>query len=63
MKLIYTLVFYCFLTNSFAQELNIGVVNKDSILSEMEQNGEIQIVGANYDVASGRVTFLEENVA
>ena len=28
------------------------------VLSEMEDNNEIQIVGAMYDVASGKVTFL-----
>ena len=34
-----------------------------TILDEMEKNGEIKIVGANYDVATGKVTFLEENAA
>lgn len=32
--------------------------NESPILAEMEQNGEINIVGATYDVASGVVTFL-----
>ncbi len=31
---------------------------KSPILREMEENGEIKIVGANYDVSTGRVTFL-----
>lgn len=32
---------------------------ESSILSEMEKNGEIEIVGAMYDVASGVVSFYE----
>ena len=32
--------------------------NESSILREMESDGEISIVGAVYDVASGRVKFL-----
>lgn len=32
---------------------------ESTLLSEMEQNGEINIVGAMYDVASGAVDFLE----
>lgn len=31
---------------------------KSPILKEMEENGEIKIVGANYDVSTGEVTFL-----
>lgn len=31
---------------------------RSSILKEMEENGEIKIVGANYDVSTGKVTFL-----
>jgi len=31
---------------------------KSSVLNEMYTNGEIDIVGAMYDVATGRVTFL-----
>jgi carbonic anhydrase len=30
---------------------------KSSILKEMEDNGEIKIVGAMYDVSTGKVTF------
>lgn len=32
--------------------------NQSPILKEMEENGEIQIVGAIYDMDNGRVTFL-----
>ena len=32
---------------------------ESSILSDMEKNGEIEIVGAMYDVASGAVSFYE----
>lgn len=39
-------------------ELTIAAIKKDSpVLNEMFENGEIDIVGAMYDVASGRVTF------
>ncbi len=39
-------------------ELTITAIKKDSpVLNEMFENGEIDIVGAMYDVASGRVTF------
>ena len=33
---------------------------KSPILREMEENGEIKIAGAVYDMDSGKVTFLEE---
>lgn len=40
-------------------ELSIERIRKESpILAEMEQNGEIKIVGAVYDVASGKVCFF-----
>jgi len=40
-------------------ELSIDRIRDESpILSEMENNGEIKIVGAIYDVASGTVCFL-----
>jgi carbonic anhydrase len=40
-------------------QLNIERIRKESsILAEMEKNGEINIVGASYDVANGKVTFL-----
>lgn len=40
-------------------ELSIEQVKKESsILSEMENNGEIKIVGANYNISTGIVTFL-----
>jgi carbonic anhydrase len=40
-------------------ELSIERIRKESpILAEMEQNGEIKIVGAVYDVASGVVCFF-----
>lgn len=32
---------------------------ESSILAEMERNGEIEIVGAMYDVSSGEVEFFE----
>lgn len=31
---------------------------KSSILRDMEDNGEIKIIGANYDVSTGKVMFL-----
>jgi len=43
------------------QNVNISISNirKESpILAEMEENGEIEIVGAIYSVATGEVTFL-----
>ena len=40
-------------------ELSIEKIREDSpILNEMEENGEIRIVGAIYDVASGVVCFF-----
>ncbi len=32
--------------------------NESSVLAEMEENGEINIVGAIYSVESGKVDFL-----
>ena len=41
-------------------ELTIGRIHKESpILSEMEKNGEIKIIGAMYDVNTGAVDFYE----
>lgn len=41
-------------------ELTIQKIMSDSeILNEMYQNGEIAIVGAMYDVHTGKVTFME----
>ncbi|MGB5321271.1 carbonic anhydrase family protein [Lutimonas sp.] len=34
-----------------------GIRSGSYVLSEMERNGEIKIVGAMYDVATGKVTF------
>ena len=40
-------------------ELSINQIRKESsILNEMEQNGEIQIIGASYSVETGEVNFL-----
>jgi carbonic anhydrase len=40
-------------------ELSIARIKEESsILSEMEQNGEIEIVGAMYDVSTGLVEFI-----
>ncbi len=40
-------------------ELSIDRIRDESpILAEMEENGEIKVVGAIYDVASGTVCFL-----
>ncbi len=40
-------------------ELTIGNIHSHSaVLKEMEDNGEIQIVGAVYNVADGSVTFM-----
>lgn len=35
------------------------IKNESEVLSEMEKNGEIKIVGAMYDIATGGVTFYE----
>jgi carbonic anhydrase len=41
--------------------LTLERVRKESpILAEMEQQGKIKVVGAMYDVESGKVTFYEE---
>ena len=41
-------------------ELTIGRIHSESpILSEMEQNGEIKIIGAMYDINTGAVEFYE----
>ncbi len=41
-------------------QLTINRIHKESpILSEMEQNGEILIIGAMYDINNGEVTFFE----
>ena len=40
-------------------ELNIERIREESpVLAEMEQAGEIQIVGGMYDIATGKVNFL-----
>lgn len=36
-----------------------GIRSGSEVLAEMERNGEIVIVGAMYDVATGKVTFYE----
>lgn len=35
-----------------------GIRSGSDVLAEMERNGEIKIVGAMYDVATGKVSFL-----
>ncbi len=43
--------------------VNLAIENireKSPILAEMEQNGEIKMIGAIYDVATGVVDFFEE---
>ncbi|MDU8886746.1 carbonic anhydrase family protein [Yeosuana sp. MJ-SS3] len=41
-------------------ELTIDRIHSESpILSEMEKNGEIMIIGAMYDISDGSVTFYE----
>lgn len=35
-----------------------NIRNQSDVLKEMEDNGEIAIVGAMYDISDGRVTFL-----
>lgn len=41
-------------------QLTIDRIHKESpILSEMENNGEIMIIGAMYDINNGAVTFFE----
>ena len=40
-------------------ELTIDRIREESpVLAEMEQTGEIQIVGGMYDIANGKVNFL-----
>ncbi|WP_405384660.1 carbonic anhydrase family protein [Maribacter sp. LLG6340-A2] len=42
-------------------EMTIANIKKDSpVLAEMEQNGEIMIVGAMYDISTGAVEFLDQ---
>lgn len=36
-----------------------GIRSGSEVLAEMERNGEIAIIGAMYDVATGKVTFYE----
>ena len=41
-------------------QLTIDRIHAESpILSEMENNGEIKIIGAMYDINTGAVTFFE----
>jgi carbonic anhydrase len=41
-------------------QLTIDRIHKESpILSEMEKNGEIMIIGAMYDINTGAVNFFE----
>jgi len=55
-------------TSEYVEKVNVKNVQlsldkireKSAILSEMEKNGEIQMVGAVYHVESGEVTFLWE---
>lgn len=35
-----------------------NIRNQSNVLKEMEDNGEIAIVGAMYDISDGKVTFL-----
>ncbi len=40
--------------------LNVEKTLKQSpVLAEMVKNGEIKVVGANYDLATGKVSFFE----
>ncbi|AXT63688.1 carbonic anhydrase [Aquimarina sp. AD10] len=40
-------------------QMTIDAIRKDSeVLKEMEDNGEIQIIGGMYDISNGAVTFL-----
>ncbi len=53
-------------TDAFIEKVNVKNIelsierlrNESPILKEMESNGEIKIVGAVYDVNSGKVSFL-----
>ena len=36
-----------------------NIKSRSVVLKQMEQNGEIQIVGAMYDINDGNVTFME----
>lgn len=55
------------MTDDQIEEVNINNVEhsiqkirtESPILAEMEKNGEIEIVGANYDISTGEVKFLE----
>jgi carbonic anhydrase len=35
-----------------------GIREQSPVLKKMEQQGEIKIVGAMHDIATGKVTFL-----
>lgn len=51
-----------FVTHVTENNVHLGMeqVRKQSpILAEMEQNGEIRIIGGMYDVETGRVDFYE----
>lgn len=39
-----------------------NIRQRSQVLSEMEQNGEITLVGAMYHVSSGKVHFYEQNI-
>ena len=41
-------------------QLNIDrILDESDVLAEMERNGEIQIIGAMYDIKTGAVSFYE----
>lgn len=42
-------------------ENSIAELRKSAILSELEEKGELKIVGATYDIKTGEVKFLEES--
>ena len=51
-----------FVNNVAAKNVHMTMENirlKSSVLQEMEENGEIKIVGAMYDIKDGSVTFYE----
>ncbi|GAA0714943.1 hypothetical protein GCM10009430_08750 [Aquimarina litoralis] len=44
------------------QNVNMTIQNikdQSEVLKEMEENGEIMIVGGMYDISNGSVTFFE----
>ena len=53
-----------FVDNVSAKNVELSIeriIEESDVLAEMQNNGEIMIVGAMYDINSGAVTFYEKN--